>query len=194
MADEPDLPLRTERLTLRAYESGDVDALLRYYGREDVARYLLDEPWQRPWAERQVARRLSQRHIANAGDAISLVVECDGRVIGDLSLWALDESLSHGEFGVVFDPDAGGKGFASEATAAVLTLAFDHYGMHRVQAQCDARNHASAALCGRLGMTHEAHLRQNWLSKGEWTDTLVYGVLAAEWAARTCPAGDSLPR
>jgi len=36
-------------------------------------------------------------------------------------------------------------------------------------------------------VTKEAHLRQDWWSKGEWTDTFVYAVLAAEgkprWAA-----------
>jgi len=50
-----------------------------------------------------------------------------------------------------------------------------------VKAQLDARNTASARLCERLGMTLEAHLRQDWWSKGEWTDTLVYGLLADEW-------------
>ena len=50
-----------------------------------------------------------------------------------------------------------------------------------MKAQLDARNTASARLCERLGMTLEAHLRQDWWSKGEWTDTLVYGLLADEW-------------
>jgi aminoglycoside 6'-N-acetyltransferase len=31
-------------------------------------------------------------------------------------------------------------------------------------------------------MQHEAHLRQDWWSKGEWTDTVVYGMLASDRA------------
>jgi len=33
----------------------------------------------------------------------------------------------------------------------------------------------------RLGMRREAHLRENELFKGEWTDTVVYAVLRPEW-------------
>ncbi len=62
----------------------------------------------------------------------------------------------------------------------MLELGFDHYGLHRVAAQMDARNIASARLAERAGMQREAHLRQDWWSKGEWTDTLIYGALASD--------------
>ncbi len=44
----------------------------------------------------------------------------------------------------------------------------------------DARNHASAKLAAAVGMQREAHLRQDWWVKGEWTDTVIYGVLASD--------------
>jgi len=34
-------------------------------------------------------------------------------------------------------------------------------------------------------MRREAHLRENEFVKGEWTDELVYAILASEWRART---------
>ncbi len=89
-----------------------------------------------------------------------------------------------GEIGWCFNPVYGGRGFATEAEAALLQLAFGHYNMHRVKAQMDARNNGSAGLCEQLGMTREAHLRQDWWSKGEWTDTFAYAALAAEYKAR----------
>jgi RimJ/RimL family protein N-acetyltransferase len=39
----------------------------------------------------------------------------------------------------------------------------------------------------RLGMRREAHLRENEFIKGEWTDELVYAILADEW--RTAGSG-----
>lgn len=39
----------------------------------------------------------------------------------------------------------------------------------------------SAKVMERLGMRREAHLRQNEIVKGEWTDELVYAMLAHEW-------------
>jgi RimJ/RimL family protein N-acetyltransferase len=63
----------------------------------------------------------------------------------------------------------------------MIDLAFDHYGVHRVTAQLDARNARSAALCERLGMRRESHKLRDFWSKGEWTDSFEYAVLAEEW-------------
>jgi aminoglycoside 6'-N-acetyltransferase len=180
-ADATPLPLTTGRLTLRLYRPEDLEPVLGYYGDAEVARYLLDEPWTREDAERQIARRIARTGISEPGSAIALVVEHEGEVVGDVALWTTGDTVSRGEVGWVFHPAHTGQGFATEAVRAVLGLAFDYYGMHRVVAQLDARNVRSARLCERLGMVQEGHLRRDWWSKGEWTDTLVYGMLAEEW-------------
>lgn len=177
---ETPLPVTTDRLVLRAYRPDDVEALLAYYADAEVARYLLEEPWTPEDAQAQVAKRLLRTGIDEPGSALSLVVEHDGVLVGDVVLWTTGDTVSRGEIGWVFHPQYTGQGFATEAVRAVLGLAFDYYGMHRVVAQLDARNERSARLCERVGMTREGHLRKDWWSKGEWTDTLVYGVLASE--------------
>ena len=181
MTSPPSLPLHTGRLLLRAYATGDVEATLAYYGDPQVSRFLLSEPFALDDAKAAVDRRLGQTHPTEPGDALALVVEHEGRLVGDLVLQLLGEQSSMGEIGWCFHPAYAGRGFATEAAVALLHLAFEHYKMHRVKAQMDARNTGSARLCERLGMTKEAHLRQDWWSKGEWTDTFVYAVLAAEW-------------
>jgi RimJ/RimL family protein N-acetyltransferase len=50
-------------------------------------------------------------------------------------------------------------------------------------AQLDPRNAASARLCDRLGMRREAYFREDMWFEGEWGDTAVYALLAAEWRA-----------
>lgn len=63
-----------------------------------------------------------------------------------------------------------------------MRLAFSHYPLHRLVAHLDPRNVRSAALCERLGMTREAHLRRDWPeADGTWTDNLIYGLLSEEW-------------
>ncbi|MFP3366304.1 GNAT family protein, partial [Pseudoalteromonas sp. SIMBA_148] len=63
-------------------------------------------------------------------------------------------------------------------------LGFETSGLHRVVAQMDARNTASARLAEMLGMRREAHHRQDLWSKGERTDTLVYAMLASDRGVR----------
>ena len=174
------LPLHTERLILRPHDTDDADVLLGIYSRPEVARFLLDEPWTAEAARDKTAERVRRTDLDGDTGALALVIEHDGAVIGDVSLRLTDRERRVAEVGWVLDPDHGGRGFATEAVRAVLDLAFDHYGVHRVAAQMDGRNTASAKLARNAGMRHEAHLRQDWWSKGEWTDTIIYGQLAAD--------------
>lgn len=185
---ELSLPLTTDRLILRAYRESDAEALLPIYSREDVARFLLCDPWTAEESRTEISKRIPKTGLDTESRALSLVIETkDGLddiegsvIIGDLGIWLNGESADKAEIGWVLNPAAGGHGFASEAATAMLNVAFDHYGLHRVIAQMDARNTASAKLAKRIGMRQEAHLRQDWWSKGEWTDTLVYGILHSD--------------
>lgn len=84
----------------------------------------------------------------------------------------------------MFSPDYQGLGLATEGAAELLRIGFDGLRLHRLCGRCDARNQASARLMERLGMRKEAHLVQNERVKGEWTDELVFAILAEEWRAR----------
>jgi RimJ/RimL family protein N-acetyltransferase len=175
------LPVRTSRLVLRTYAEDDRDDLLDYYSDPTTARFLLEDAWTPDDAAEHVARRMARTGVDGPGSALALVVEHEGTVVGDVSLWTTGDTVSRGEVGWAFNPKFTGRGFATEALRSLLGIAFDHYRMHRVVAQLDARNDRSALLCERVGMKREGHLRSDWWSKGEWTDTLVYGMLAREW-------------
>ena len=173
-------PLVTERLHLRPHNVDDAEWLYELYSRPDVARYLLDEPWTAEVTHDKLTERLAKTDIDGETGALALVIEHDGVPIGDVALWLTDHEHRQGEIGWVLDPAHGGQGFASEAVRAVLALGFDHYRLHRITAQMDARNSASAALARRVGLRLEAHHVQDWFSKGEWTDTLIFARLASE--------------
>lgn len=173
-------PLTTPRLKLRFCEPDDVDALLAYYSQPEVARYLLEGPWTPTVAEQQTQKRVQRRGLENGAGTLGLVWEYQGKVIGDTSLWLTDETKQVAEIGWVIHPDFAGQGLATEAVKPLIDLAFEVYKLHRIAAEMDARNAASARLCERLGMKKEAHLRQNWWSKGEWADSMIYAVLASD--------------
>ncbi len=173
----PTEPVRTERLVLRQHVPSDIDDIHAYYGREDVATYLLQEPWPRAEFE----DRYREWDAAAEKDVFGFVIEHEGRVVGDMVL--MFRGASQAELGWVIHPEVGGRGIATEAARALLDIGFSHYGFHRIFADLDARNTASARLCERLGMRRESHRIQDYWSKGEWTDSLQYAVLASEWRA-----------
>lgn len=176
----PYLPRRTPRLLLRLHRGSDAAALHRFRSRPEVARFLLEEPWDQEEAARQIRDRLRSTGLESGTGRLAVAIEHEGRLIGEVTVWMTDAAHRVAEIGWVLDPELGGRGLAAEAVQAVLELAFEEYHLHRVTAQMDARNLASARLAERVGMRREGHLRQDWWSKGERTDTLVHGMLAED--------------
>ncbi|MCR6673715.1 GNAT family N-acetyltransferase [Devosia ginsengisoli] len=186
MALYPDYPIRTERLTLRPFTRGDVDAVYAYRRREDVARYLFDVALSREECALAVQQRIGQVALEGDGDKIILAVELNqiASVIGEVSLILRSADARQGEVGWIFDPDYQGQGYATEAATALLDIAFGPGDLHRVSARCDVRNGSSWRLMERLGMRREAHFREHALFKGEWDEEFVYAMLRREWLGR----------
>ena len=177
-------PLATERLVLRFMVPDDVEDIHAYQSREDVCRYLTYTPRDRATVTAKVAQHGEARTLGGDGDYWQIAVELAGRVIGDVYFTLKSVEQQTGEIGWTLHPDFHGKGYMSEAARAVLGVAFDAIGLRRIIANLDPRNVASAALCVRLGMRHEAHFVEDVWEKGEWADTGIYAILAREWASR----------
>jgi RimJ/RimL family protein N-acetyltransferase len=180
----PRYPVKTERLRLRPLTVEDVDEALAYRSREDVCRYLPFEPQTRERLLSRLTGDLSRTQITEEGQSLTLgaFLAETSELIGDVVLFFHSDKNGAGELGYVFAPEAQGHGYATEACAAVLSLGFEQLGLHRVIAQLDARNAPSERLAQRLGMRQEAHLIQDVMFKGEWSDRLIYAILSGEWA------------
>lgn len=177
----PDVPIRTERLVLRPLQYGDEAAFFEAWASEEWSSLLLSLPMNPAEVTAWVRRNVEEPDPF----FLRLVAEtvADGTVVGDVILILGGTGLTEGEIGWTIVPGQGGHGYATEAARAVLEIAFEHYGLRRVVANLDARNDRSAALCERLGMRRESHRIGDFWSKGRWTDSLDYALLADEWRA-----------
>ena len=186
MAYTPDYPIETERLCLRPFTRGDVDAVYAYRQREDVARHLFDGPMTHESVVEAVAMRVGQDGLHEDGSKIFLAVELkpDHTVIGELSLILRNETARQGEIGYIFHPDHHGRGYATEAARLLLEMGFAGAGLHRIYARCAAANTPSWRVMERLGMRREAHFREHAMSKGAWDEELIYAILEDEWRDR----------
>jgi RimJ/RimL family protein N-acetyltransferase len=181
----PWYPVGSERLELRPLTAGDADALLAYRGRADVCRYVPFEPMSRDDITERIATPWARTELTDEGQALTLGVEVrkTGELIGDVMLFWHSCLNADGELGYMFNPDFGGRGYATEAARATLRLGFDGLGLHRIVARIDERNEPSARLARRLGMRQEARLVRNEFFKGEWSTELDFAMLAEEWPA-----------
>lgn len=183
----PDYPLETERLLLRPFTPGDVDAVFAYRQREDVTRFMFDAPMSHAACSEALQAHAGMTTWAAEGDKLVLAVERreDGAMMGEAVLILRSAVSRQAEVGFAFHPDFYGRGYATEASRRLLALGFDAAGVHRVYARCHPDNTASRRVMERLGMRQEAHFRGHNFVKGAWQEEVVYAILEDEWQLQT---------
>jgi RimJ/RimL family protein N-acetyltransferase len=140
--------LRTERLELRPVTPLDLTALAAHWTDPDVRRFLFDGA-ELPVAEIAEAIADSDRTFARAGWGLWLVRQA-GQLIGTCGLRQLEDLGPEIMYSLL--PSAWGKGYATEAAAAVLGYVLDTLGLPEVLAEVDEGNTASRAIIEKLGM------------------------------------------
>lgn len=86
------------------------------------------------------------------------------------------------EIGYWTHKDAIGQGYATEASCAMIRVAFDIEKVMRVEVMCAPENRASASIPARLGFTHEATLKKRALdSDGKTRDLMVWSLFATDY-------------
>ena len=173
--------LHTARLRLRPVEDADADALFALHSSAHVLRYWDAPPWRdRARAERFVA---VSRQLGSEGTGARLAVDRveGGAFLGWCSLTRWNPDHRSAALGYCFLEAAWGRGYATEASRALLTWAFGALDLNRVQAETDTRNAASARVLEKLGFVREGTLREDCVVDGDVSDSWVYGLLRREW-------------
>jgi RimJ/RimL family protein N-acetyltransferase len=179
----PEWPLETERLTLRPFEPGDLEALYQMHSDAGVARWLRNEARTLEETRDLLERKIAGAALEEEGQWLGAagVLRETSELVADLALYWQSEEHKQGELGFVVHPRHQGRGYATEAARPLLDFAFETLGLHRVVGTLEARNAASARVLEKLGMRREGHLVETEWIKGEWQSELVYAVLNREW-------------
>lgn len=180
-------PVRTARLSIRPMTAEDVEPLWQFRR--------IPSMWEWIGHDFSSYERFAERMSTPQSLSRTLVLEHDGRIVGDLYLgisdaWSQSDVAEHAkgvqaEIGWAIDPAYAGRGLATEAAAELLRICFEDLGLRRVKALCFADNEPSWRLMERLGMRREEYAVQDSLHRTKgWLDGLTYAVLADEWRER----------
>lgn len=172
------------RVRLRAPRQSDAADVYAVYSDPQVLRYWSHGPWSDPaQADDWIAR--SWAGFADRS-ALQWVVARreDDRVVGSTTLFACVAQHRRCEIGYALGAAHWGRGLAREALALALDQAFGVLGLNRIEADIDPRNLASVRLVEALGFRREGELRARYHVGGEIQDSLIYGLLASDRAAR----------
>lgn len=177
----------TERLILRGFAPEDFEAYSAYHSLPAIYRYLYSAPPSPEEMRERFDASLMNTRLSEDDEVLrcAAVRREDGVPLGHVSLKLVSKAALQAEVGYVFNPAHAGKGYATEAVRAVITLGFQSFGLHRIFARLDAKNTASAGVVERLGLRREAHLVENDRFNGVWGDEYIYAVLSREWSRKT---------
>ncbi len=177
------MELRTARMLLREMCESDWRSIQQYAGDRRVCRFMEWGP-NTPKMTRNFVRSVLTEPGARPRYNFNLVMTLDGALIGAVRITIRSMIEREADIGYILAEGHWGRGFASEASEALLRFGFDSLKMHRIYATCDPRNEASWHIMEKLGMTREARLREHKRVRGTWRDSLLYAILDREWRGR----------
>jgi RimJ/RimL family protein N-acetyltransferase len=170
--------VRTARLVLGAFQPSDAEQLQRLAGDREIAdtTLLIPHPYELDHALAWIG---NQRKESVRGRAINFAVRLaeNLQLIGCAGLRDIDREHRQAELGFWIGREYWGRGFASEAAAAVVQYGFDTLGLNRICAHHMARNPAAGKVLQRIGMAREGLLRQRVLKWGLYEDVVIYAIL-----------------
>ena len=108
-----------------------------------------------------------------------------GEVLGNCALGRVNEQCRRAEINYCLKRKYWGSGYMAEAASALIAHAFDTVKLHRIEADIDTRNLASARLLERLGFIPEGLLRERWIVADEVSDSALYGLLHSDHRTST---------
>ncbi|WP_437734139.1 GNAT family N-acetyltransferase [Sorangium sp. So ce1335] len=172
--------LTTPRLRLRALGPGDAERVFRLRSDPEVTRYLGRAPDSSLADAEQHLAVIREGIRTDAAIYWGITRKESGELVGTGGFWRWNKPHRWAEIGYGLLPELWGQGIMTEALGAMLPFGFESMDLHRVEAQLDPENRASARLLERLGFAREGQQRQNWYHEGRFTDTAVYGLLRGE--------------
>lgn len=151
--------IETERLTLRGFRAGDLDAHAATLGDHDVMRHIGGSPVNREDSWRRLLMGIGMWATIGIGPwAVEL--KSDGRMIGHCGFFQFNRDmqpliLGEPEMGWIFDRSVHGQGIAFEACQAALAWADEALKAQSYPAIIDFENTPSMKLAERLGFVRQ---------------------------------------
>jgi RimJ/RimL family protein N-acetyltransferase len=178
--------LETDRLVLRRFTEADVDNLVALDRDPRVMRFLSGgRPTPREAIQNEVLPRMLRSYDRVPGTGRWAAIErSTGQFLGWFALDVPEDSRGEEvELGYRLRASAWSKGYATEASRALIRKAFSDLGVRRVFAQTMAVNTASRRVMEKSGLTYRRTFHRTWDNPIEGTEhgEVEYELHYADW-------------
>ena len=179
--------LRGEKCTLRPPRKEEAEAYIGWFKDLDVIRYTLQVGPMSIWQEEDFIKRMAEEP-----NAISWIVEVEGRPVGWTGVGGIHWRNGNGEGGIVIgEKSLWRRGIATEAIALRTRFCFRELNLHKIRTRAFMENKASIRALEKAGYRQSGVLRHEFYRDGRWHDVWMGEVLREDWerAQREGPPG-----
>ena len=175
--------LETERLLLRPTAISDAEQMFNNWASDpEVTRYLM---WQ-PHTDIEVTKSvLADWDIKNEGSDYyhwGIVLKETGQIIGTGGTLGINERHRSTELGYCLSRTCWGKGYMSEAVAAMISHLFFVVGLNRITSYHDPENVASGRVMIKNRMVYEGTQRQaHYCPRRGFYDLSCYAIVKSDF-------------
>jgi len=172
----------SDKLFLKQLQPADAPHVYQQLdiSRKQLRRYL-------PWVDYNTKEEHSLRFIemmmrkTEEQEAFALGIWYDHQFCGVIDLHNWDHQIQKAEIGYWLGASFQGKGIATAATKALISYAFRHLHINKIEIRFVLQNEQSARIPIKLGFCREGVLRDSAKLHGQFVDMVVMGVLKEDW-------------
>jgi RimJ/RimL family protein N-acetyltransferase len=168
--------LTTDRLTIRASVLGDFEAYAAAWADPAVTRYVGGEPRDRTASWARFLQGVGIWSVLGYGNWTFEETDT-GRFVGSGGIFRFERGVEalegYTEAGWALTPQAWGKGYATEAMAAIIAWSDAHLGAPEFRAIIDHDNAASQRVAAKLGFAPFLHVIPQFPESALWRRTSV---------------------
>lgn len=174
-------PLTGRGVRLRQLTQADAADLFDVFSDPLVMRYWSRDPFRHLGEARQLIEDIDAGWRGDTLYQWGIEPDAAGRIVGTTTLFQLSMAHRRGEIGFALGSAWWGRGLAKAAVECLIDHAFHTLDLGRLEADVDPRNAASLGLLERLGFQREGLLRERYRVAGEVQDSVILGLLRAQW-------------
>ena len=174
--------IETERLLLRRFLYTDDDAMLKYWIADEKIQSMYSEP---VYTTKEAVKELLDKYIGSYENEDyyrwAIILKETGECIGQIAYFLEDSKNHFAEIEYCIGSTFQCKGYATEATKAVIRYGFEKMNLHKVQICTKEINAASKRVIEKCGFTYEGTFRDYFYMDGAYTGRLYFSILKNEY-------------
>ncbi|MCI5903537.1 MAG: GNAT family N-acetyltransferase [Oscillospiraceae bacterium] len=176
------LPIETERLILRRFVPSDIEAAHKNWASHPEVQLEYGEP---VYDTIEKTAGLINGYIAKYEQPNifrwAIELKENGQCIGQIAYFEVVPHHNFAEIEYCIGTEYQNKGYATEATKAVISFGFEHMKLHKVQICRRSNNPRSGRVIEKCGFHYDGTLRDAIIFDGKYVDRLYYSILESEY-------------